>query len=67
MSAINRFIDRVRSAERGAERTVNLSLQEARDLHSELTRLLAKLEQHTENTTTTVSENIEIVVKGEDF
>lgn len=64
MSAINRFIDRVRSAERSAERSVNLSLQEARDLHSELTRLLVKLEQ---NNSTAVTDSIDIVVKGEDF
>lgn len=41
---ISRFVDRVRSAESKQQRELVLTLNEARDLHSDITRLLLALE-----------------------
>jgi hypothetical protein len=40
---INRFLDRVKSAENRGQRELVLSLAEARDLHMDLTRVLLAL------------------------
>jgi hypothetical protein len=45
MIHINRFIDRIRSTEARQARDVIMSLNEARDLHADITRLLLALEQ----------------------
>jgi hypothetical protein len=61
-NSINRFIDKVRAAESRQQKEVSLSLQEARDLHNDITRLLLKLEA-------AASEPQPVVVefKGQDF
>ena len=62
---INRFLDRVRTAESKGQRDVLLPLSEARDLHSEITRLLSRLE----NITAAVQSPppVEIEIKGGSF
>ena len=42
---INRFIDRLRQAENRQQRDLVLSINDARDLHADITRLLLSLEQ----------------------
>jgi hypothetical protein len=42
---INRFIDRVRAAESRQQRDVIMTVAEARDLHSDITRLLLAVEE----------------------
>lgn len=41
---ITRFVDRVRAAESRQQREVTMTLNEARDLHADITRLLLRLE-----------------------
>ena len=41
---INKFIDSVRAAESRGQRDLHLTLQEARDLHRDITKLLLSLE-----------------------
>lgn len=41
---INKFVDRVRAFESRGMREFTMSMQEARDLHADITRLLLKLE-----------------------
>lgn len=41
---INKFIDRVNAAESRGQKDLHLSLQEARDLHRDITKLLLNLE-----------------------
>lgn len=40
---INRFVDKIRAVESKNQRDVTLSINEARDLHAEITKLLLKL------------------------
>jgi hypothetical protein len=42
---INRFLDRVRVAESKQQRHVTLTVSEARDLHTDITKLLLKLDE----------------------
>lgn len=42
---IQRFLDRMRAAESRRDRDVTMTLQEARDLHNDITRLLLRLDQ----------------------
>ena len=44
---INRFLDRIRTVESRHQRDVVMTVTEARDLHSDITRLLLQLEQAT--------------------
>jgi hypothetical protein len=61
-NSINRFIDKVRAADSRQQKEESLSLQEARDLHNDITRLLLKLEA-------AAAEPQPVVVefKGQDF
>lgn len=45
MIHINRFIDRIKSAEARQTRDVMMTLGEARDLHADITRLLLIVEE----------------------
>ena len=42
---INKFIDRVRSQESRGARDLVLTIQDARDLHADITRLLLELQR----------------------
>lgn len=60
---IERFLERVRSAESRNQRELVMNLAEARDLHADVTRLLLRLEKaHTDT-----ANNIQIELHGKDF
>jgi hypothetical protein len=61
---INRFLDRLRAAESKGQRDLVMSLAEARDLHSDITRILAKLEK---TQLETKPESIQVEIKGGSF
>jgi hypothetical protein len=42
---INRFLDRLRAAESRKQRDLHMSVADARDLHTDITRLLMRLEE----------------------
>ncbi len=41
---INRFVDAIKAAESRAQRDLTMSLRDAKDLHSDITKLLLTLE-----------------------
>jgi hypothetical protein len=62
---ITKFLDRIKAAESRQQREVTMSINEARDLHADITRLLARLEQaHTANSEPEV---IEVRLSGGTF
>ena len=62
---INRFIDKLKSAESRSQRDLILSINEARDLHADITKLLLVLQALQENTKS--NEIISVEVRGPDF
>jgi len=62
---INRFLDRILAAESRQQRDVTMTVQEARALHTELTRLLLIAEEL--RTHAVAGENVKIEIKGGDF
>lgn len=61
-SPIERFLERLRAAESRNQRELVLTLMEARDLHSDITRLLLRLE-----TAAAEPEVVTLELKGQDF
>ena len=41
---INRFVDRIKAAESRSQRDVSMTINEARDLHADITKLLLVLQ-----------------------
>lgn len=65
---LQRFVDRVRGAEARGVRDFTMSMDEARDLHADLTRLLIELnELRTTATQTNTEEVITIQMDGGKF
>jgi hypothetical protein len=66
---INRFLDRIRAAESRQQRDVTMTTAEARDLHTDITRLLLALQVSHEQKTTEPTDNpvINIEVQGGAF
>jgi hypothetical protein len=66
---INRFLDRIRAAESRQQRDVTMTTAEARDLHTDITRLLLALQVSHEQKTTESTDNavINIEVQGGSF
>jgi hypothetical protein len=62
---INRFLDRILAAESRQQRDVTMTVQDARALHTELTRLLLIAEEL--RTHAVADENVKIEIKGGDF
>jgi hypothetical protein len=62
---INRFLDRILAAESRQQRDVTMTVQDARALHTELTRLLLIAEEL--RTHAVAGENVKIEIKGGDF
>ena len=62
---INRFLDRILAAESRQQRDVTMTVQEARALHTELTKLLLIAEEL--RTHPVAGENVKIEIKGGDF
>jgi hypothetical protein len=67
MNHINRFIDRLRQAEGRQQRDLVLTMNEARDLHSDITRLLLNLETVRQHAQVKPEESQEIQVSGGTF
>jgi hypothetical protein len=61
-SPIERFLERLRAAESRNQRELVMTLMEARDLHSDITRLLLRLE-----TAAGEPDVVTVELKGEDF
>jgi len=63
MIHINKFIDKIKMLESRQAKNLTMSLQEAKDLHADITKLLLVLEElHSKNN------NInEIIIKGNDW
>ena len=58
---INRFIDRVRSSEHRGQRDFVMTIQEARDLQADLTKLLLALHTISQSSSTsTAADNVQI-------
>jgi len=64
---INRFIDRLRQAENRQQRDLVLSINDARDLQADITRLLLSLEQSRHKPQAVSEEVQEIQVSGGTF
>lgn len=64
---ITRFVDRLRSAESRGMKEVSLSLEDARSLHAELTKILARLEEVNSKPADTVPEVIQVEITGGKF
>ena len=63
---ISRFLDRIKTAESRQQRDVVMTVNEARDLHADITKLLLRLDQATAPSTKTVGNN-EISITGGTF
>jgi hypothetical protein len=64
---ITRFVDRLRSAESRGMKEVSMSLEDARNLHAELTKILARLEEVNTKPTEAVQEVIQVEIQGGKF
>lgn len=62
---INRFIDRVRSAEHRGQRDLTMTMSEARDLQADLAKLLLAL--HVSAATPTTANTDAVEINGGDF
>lgn len=67
MIHIERFIDKLAGAEARHNRELVLTIAEARGLHSDITRVLARLEVVTTEKTTSDSEPVTITMTGGSF
>jgi hypothetical protein len=64
---INRFVDAIKAAESRGQRDLVMSVRDAKDLHSDITKLLLTLESlHTQNTQLK-QETIAIEMSGGSF
>jgi hypothetical protein len=64
---INRFVDRLRATESRRQPNMSMTIQEARDLHSDITKLLLVMEQLREQSVSSGAEVITVEVKGGSF
>lgn len=63
---INRFIDLIKAAEARGQRDLTMSIRDAKDLHSDITKLLLALENVRERLESS-NEPIEVIVDGGGF
>jgi hypothetical protein len=66
---IQKFVDRVRAAEARGMKDLTMTLQEAKDLHADVTRLLLNLQAWQENQqkNTAQDANIQVQITGGNF
>jgi len=64
MIAINKFLDRIKVVEAKHDRNLIMSVQDAKDLHTDITKLLIALQVLTENKQDAVSK---ISITGTDW
>ena len=68
MKAINTFIDKIKYFESRNSQNFNMTMREAKDLHTDITKLLLVLEElHTTPNTQTTDEVVNIEIKGENW
>lgn len=60
---INRFLDRVRQAESRQQRDVTMTVQEARDLHNDITRLLLIVTELQQNRSESTSDDTQTTIE----
>ena len=63
---INRFIDSIKAAESRGQKDLIMSMRDAKDLHSDITKLLLVLEQ-SRSQQVTANQPIEVVLSGGSF
>ncbi len=63
---IHRFIDSIKAAESRGSRDLIMTVREAKDLHSDITKLLVTLEQ-LRSTSTTQDSVVEVQISGGSF
>jgi hypothetical protein len=63
---INRFVDAIKAAESRGQRDLTISIRDAKDLHSDITKLLLALENTRERLESS-NEPIEVVMDGGSF
>jgi hypothetical protein len=65
---INRFVDKVKAAESRSQRDVLMTINEARDLHADITRLLLELQtMHERAQKSTESDVVSVELAGGTF
>lgn len=69
---INKFVDRIKAAESRQLREVALSINEARDLHADITKLLLALDAYravtpTQKTSSTTTTPTDLEIDGGSF
>jgi hypothetical protein len=63
---INRFVDSIKAAESRGQKDLIMSMRDAKDLHSDITKLLLVLEQ-SRSQQVTANQPIEVVLSGGSF
>jgi len=63
---INRFIDSIKAAEARGQRDLAMSIRDAKDLHSDITKLLLALENARDRLEAS-AEPIEVIMNGGGF
>jgi hypothetical protein len=63
---INRFVDSIKAAESRGQKDLIMPMRDAKDLHSDITKLLLALEQSRKEQAV-VNEPIEVVLSGGSF
>ena len=63
---ITRLLDRIKAADSRQQRDITMTVNEARDLHTDITRLLLALEQ-AHQTTAKPQETTDITIAGGSF
>ena len=64
---INRFVDSIKAHESRKQRDFTMTLRDAKDLHSDITKLLLALETLRTQTTTKTEEVITVELAGGSF
>jgi hypothetical protein len=64
---INRFVDAIKAAESRGQRDLTMSLRDAKDLHSDITKLLLTLEGMRSQKITAKEETISVELSGGSF
>jgi hypothetical protein len=64
---INRFVDAIKAAESRGQRDLTMSLRDAKDLHSDITKLLLTLEGMRSQKTIAKQETVTVELSGGSF
>jgi hypothetical protein len=64
---INRFVDAIKAAESRGQRDLTMNLRDAKDLHSDITKLLLTLEGMRSQKTIAKQETVTVELSGGSF